>query len=55
MQDIITMATNFMIPEKNYYAVEALRELGRISELHGKNKITPEEIDEEISAFREGR
>ncbi|MBQ7193243.1 MAG: hypothetical protein IJR98_02595 [Synergistaceae bacterium] len=49
------MPVNFIIPKKDYSAVEALRELGRISELRGKDKITLEEIDAEIAAFRAGR
>ena len=55
MQDLMAVPVSFMIPEKDYGAVEALRELGKISELRGKDKITLEEIDAEIAAFRAGR
>ena len=55
MQETITKPINFLRPQKNYRALSALRELGKISKLLGKDRITPEEIDEEISAFRSGR
>lgn len=55
MEDTKTVPVYIIKPEINCYAVEALRELGRRSALQGKDKITQEEIDEEIAAFRAGR
>ncbi|MBQ9574143.1 MAG: hypothetical protein IJR27_02575 [Synergistaceae bacterium] len=55
MQAVMTKPFRKVKREVDYIAIEALRELGRMSELQGKDKITLEEIEEEIAAVRAGR
>ncbi|MBR1439413.1 MAG: hypothetical protein IJ697_03720 [Synergistaceae bacterium] len=55
MEEVKAMPLYITRPEIDYCAIDLLKELGRMSVLQGKDKITQAEIDEEISAYRAGR